>query len=140
YNADLANDFGNLVNRTVSMANRYLGGERPDPRPAADADRTFSWTGRIPMLRDAIDDCLLHEALGTIWAFVGEANRFVDAEKPWELNKAAKTGDAAAVERLRTVLGDLVEACRLIALAAAPFLPTAPPRVLAQLGYEYPYG
>src|SRR6185369_11035570 len=108
YNADLANDFGNLVNRTVSMANRYLGGERPDPRPAADADRTFSWTGRIPMLRDAIDGCLLHEALGVIWAFVGEANRYVDAEKPWELSKLAKAGYEAAGARLRLVLGDLV--------------------------------
>ena len=139
YNADLANDFGNLVNRTVSMANRYLGGERPDPRPAAEADRTFSWTSRIPMLRDAIDGCLLHEALGVIWAFVGEANRYVDAEKPWELSKLAKAGDDAAGARLRLVLGDLVEACRIIGLAAAPFLPTIAPRVLGQLGYRYPY-
>ncbi len=139
YNADLANDFGNLVNRTVSMANRYLGGERPDPRPAEEADRTFSWTSRIPMLRDAIDGCLLHEALGVIWAFVGEANRYVDAEKPWELSKLAKAGDEAAGARLRLVLGDLVEACRIIGLAAAPFLPTIAPRVLGQLGYRYPY-
>jgi methionyl-tRNA synthetase len=140
YNADLANDFGNLVNRTVSMANRYLGGERPDPRPASEADATWSWTSRVPMLRTAVDDCLLHEALGTIWAVVGEANRFVDAEKPWELSKAAKAGDETAGARLRVVLGDLVEACRLIALAAAPFLPATAPRVLAQLGYPYPYG
>ena len=134
YNADLANDFGNLVNRTVSMANRYLGGERPDPSPAAVADREWSWTSRVPMLRANVDDCLLHEALGTLWAFVGEANRFVDAEKPWELNKAAKAGDEAAAARLRLVLGDLVEACRLLGLAAAPFLPATAPRVLAQLG------
>ncbi|HET7031429.1 MAG TPA: class I tRNA ligase family protein, partial [Candidatus Limnocylindrales bacterium] len=139
YNADLANDFGNLVNRTVSMANRYLGGERPAPRSAEDAGQTFSWASRIPMLCDAIDGCLLHEALGVIWAFVGEANRYVDAEKPWELSKAAKTGDDAAAARLRLVLGDLVEACRVIALAAAPFLPGTAPRVLEQLGFAYPY-
>ena len=139
YNADLANDFGNLVNRTVSMANRYLGGERPDPSPAASADASWSWTSRVPMLRAAIDGCLLHDALGTIWAVVGEANRFVDAEKPWELNKAAKAGDDSAGERLATVLGDLVEVCRLLALAAAPFLPSTAPRVLAQLGYPWRY-
>ncbi len=139
YNADLANDFGNLVNRTVSMANRYLGGERPDPAPANDAERTWKWTSRLASLRTSIESCLLHEALGTIWAVVGDANRFVDAEKPWELNKAAKAGDETAAERLRVVLGDLVEVCRLIALAAAPFLPATAPRVLAQLGYEYPY-
>ncbi len=139
YNADLANDFGNLVNRTVSMANRYLGGERPDPSAADVADATWGWTNRVPMLRAAIDRCLLHEALSTIWEVVGEANRFVDAKKPWELNKAAKAGDEAAAARLRLVLGDLVEACRLIGLAAAPFLPATAPRVLAQLGYAWPY-
>ncbi|MDX6552273.1 MAG: methionyl-tRNA synthetase [Gaiellales bacterium] len=139
YNADLANDFGNLVNRTVSMANRYLVGERPDPRPVAEADTIWSWSSRVPMLRANVDDCLLHEALGTLWAFVSEANRFVDAEKPWELSKAAKAGDAAAADRLRVVLGDLVEACRLLGLAVAPFMPGTGGRVLAQLGYGWPY-
>src|SRR5206468_3288011 len=61
-------------------------------------------------------------------------------QKPWELAKAAKSGDAAALERLGDVLGDLVEACRLLALASAPFLPTTAPRILAQLGYPYSYG
>jgi methionyl-tRNA synthetase len=122
------------------MTNRYLGGERPAPRPADAAEAAFSWTSRVPLLQAAIDDCLLHEALGTIWAVVGEANRYVDAEKPWELNKAAKGGDESAAARLRDVLGDLIEACRLIALAAAPFLPGTAPRVLAQLGYAYVYG
>jgi methionyl-tRNA synthetase len=64
----------------------------------------------------------------------------VDAEKPWELAKAAKAGDAEAQQRLRDVLGDLVEACRLLALAAAPFLPSTAPRILAQLGHAYAYG
>jgi methionyl-tRNA synthetase len=50
-----------------------------------------------------------------------------------------KAGDDAAAVRLRGVLGDLVEACRLIALAAAPFMPSAAPRAMAQLGYEYGY-
>ena len=138
YNADLANDYGNLVNRTVSMTNRYLGGERPDPGTGGPLPST--WPSVVDAVRAAIDACLLHEALAAIWSFVGEANRFVDAEKPWELNKAAGGGDAEAAERLRLTLGDLVEGCRLIALAAAPFLPTTAPRVLAQLGYEDPYG
>jgi len=138
YNADLANDFGNLVNRTVSMANRYLGGERPVP--GSGGPLPAGWPSVVAAVRASIDGCLLHEALAGIWSFVGDANRFVDAEKPWELNKAAKGGDAEAAERLRVALGDLVEACRLIALAAASFLPASAPRVLAQLGYPYPYG
>jgi methionyl-tRNA synthetase len=136
YNADLANDFGNLVNRTVSMANRYLGGERPGPGLAT---LETVWTERLAAYEAALDRNLLHEALAELWEFVGAANRLVDAEKPWELAKAAKTGDVAAEERLGGVLGDLVEACRLLGLAAAPYLPATAPRVLAQLGYDYPY-
>ena len=138
YNADLANDFGNLVNRTVSMANRYLGGERP--APGREGPLPSSWPSVVDAVAAAIDGCLLHEALAAIWSFVGEANRFVDAVKPWELNKAARAGDAEAADRLRLVLGDLVEACRLVALAAAPFLPATAPRVFAQLGHAYAYG
>jgi methionyl-tRNA synthetase len=138
YNADLANDFGNLVNRTVSMANRYLGGERP--APSADGVLAQDWTRRLPVFVDRLESYLLHEALEALWEFVGDANRLVDAEKPWELAKAWKGGDEAAGERLRGVIGDLVEACRVLALAAAPFLPTAAPRVLEQLGHGYPYG
>jgi methionyl-tRNA synthetase len=140
YNADLANDFGNLVNRTVSMVNRYLGGERPDPAPQAEDRLSWSWFGLPDELAAAIDDCLLHRALETIMGVVGEANRRVDAEKPWELAKASKAGDEAAAARLRSVLGDLVEACRLIGLAIAPFMPQTAPRILAQLGYPWPYG
>ncbi len=136
YNADLANDFGNLVNRTVSMANRYLGGERPGPGLAT---LETVWTERLAAYQAAIERNLLHEALAELWEFVGAANRLVDAEKPWELAKAAKADDVAADERLRGVLGDLVEACRLLGLAAAPYLPATAPRVLAQLGYDYPY-
>ena len=68
------------------------------------------------------------------------ANKTVDAEQPWVLAKAAKAGDGEARTRLRGVLGDLVEACRLVGLAVAPFMPAIAPRVLAQLGYAYPYG
>ncbi len=64
----------------------------------------------------------------------------MDAEKPWELAKAARTGDAAADAHLRDVLGDLLEACRLVGLAAAPFMPGMAPRILAQLGHAYAYG
>jgi methionyl-tRNA synthetase len=137
YNADLANDFGNLVNRTVSMVNRYLGGERPAPAggtlasSSADALRTY---------RERLEANLLHDALAALWSLVEAANRHVDSTKPWDLSKAAKAGDAAAAAHLREVLGDLVEASRLVGLAVAPFMPDAAPRVLGQLGYAYPYG
>jgi methionyl-tRNA synthetase len=137
YNADLANDFGNLVNRTVSMANRYLDGERP--APVAESQLGVTWSAILAAYRDRLDGLLLHEALAELWSFVNAANQLVDAAKPWDLNKSAKAGDGSAGQRLRDVLGDLIEACRLIGLAAAPFIPNSAPRVLAQLGFDFTY-
>jgi len=142
YNADLANDFGNLVNRTVSMAGRYLGGERPAPRSATESPLAEAWSKVLATYPAKLDAILLHEALAALWHFVGEANRFVEAEQPWAIAKAARAGDAAAPEaeaRLAGVLGDLVEAVRLVSMAVAPFMPSIAPRALAQLGYRYGY-
>ena len=140
YNADLANDFGNLVNRTVSMAGRYLEGERPAPSTADGSVLATAWTIALERYVAKIEACELHDALAALWEFVGAANRFVDAEQPWTLAKAAKGGNEESAARLRATLGDLVEACRLLGLAVAPFLPATAPRVLAQLGYAYAYG
>ena len=137
YNADLANDFGNLLNRTVSMTNRYLDGQRPGP--ALDGPLGSGWPAILERYVSKSEAYLLHDALAALWEFVGEANRFVDAERPWDLNKAAKGGDREAAARLERVLGDLGEACRVVGLAAAPFMPNTAPRVLAQLGFDYSY-
>jgi methionyl-tRNA synthetase len=142
YNADLANDFGNLVNRTVSMAGRYLGGERPAPRAAAEATLAAAWAKAVAAYASKLDALLLHDALTALWGFVGEANRFVEAEQPWAIARAARAGDSSAPEaeaRLAGVLGDLVEAVRLVALSVAPFMPSIAPLALAQLGHAYSY-
>jgi methionyl-tRNA synthetase len=139
YNADLANDFGNLVNRTVSMVNRYFDGERPAPRPEDSSPLAAVWPEILRRYRERIDGYRLHDALAELWEFVGASNRLVDAEQPWTLAKAAKAGDESAAIRLRAVLGDLVEACRLVGLAVAPFMPRIAPRVLEQVGHAYDY-
>ncbi len=137
YNADLANDFGNLLNRSLTMAGRYLDGERPAPQPTGElAD---AWARTWPAYAERIGSFLLHEALAALWGFVAEANRFVDREQPWTLAKQARSGDAAAAARLAGVLADLLEACRMIALAAAPFMPMAARGAYAQLGRDFPY-
>ena len=139
YNADLANDFGNLVNRTVTMTNRYLDGLRPAPREAGESPLGEGWSDTLGRYQERLQACLLHEALAGLWEFVGAANKVVDAEQPWVLAKAAASGDDAAAARLRSVLGDLLEACRLVGLAVAPYMPGIAPRVLTQLGYPYDY-
>ncbi len=138
YNADLANDLGNLINRSISMTNRYLQGERPPV--AAGGALGAVWPETFATYATNIETCLLHEALATLWRFVGAANRYVDAQQPWVLAKAAIAGDAAASATLRDVLGELLEACRVIGLAVAPFMPDAAVRILGQLGHEFPYG
>jgi methionyl-tRNA synthetase len=137
YNADLANDFGNLLNRTLSMTGRYLEGERP--APTGDGALAAAWPGTLERYGDRLEACRLHDALAILWEYVGLANRTVDAEQPWVLAKAAKAGDPAAADRLRGVLGDLLEACRLVTFAAAPYLPSASPRAAEQLGIPWPY-
>jgi methionyl-tRNA synthetase len=140
YNADLANDFGNLVNRTLAMTERYFDGQRQAPRAAGAAPLAPLWETALAGWRDALEGSLLHDALAALWEFVGAANRFVDAEQPWVLAKARDAGDAAAGERLSGSLGDLLEAARLIGMAAAPFMPETTPRLAEQLGLAYPYG
>ena len=139
YNADLANDFGNFVNRTVSMAGRYLGGERPAPREAAESPLGTAWPAARDLFVAKLEACLLHEALAALWEFVGAGNRFVEVEQPWVIARAVRAGENGAAERLRAVLGDLVEACRLVALAVAPVMPGLAPRVMEQLGYAHEY-
>jgi methionyl-tRNA synthetase len=137
YNSDLANNFGNLLNRTVSMVNRYLDGDRPAPSHGSLQAR---WADVLPAYEAKVEACQLSDALSVLWDFVDAANREVDLQQPWALAKEAKAGVEGKAEQLSSVLGDLIEACRLIGLAVAPFMPTAAPKILAQLGYEYTPG
>jgi methionyl-tRNA synthetase len=137
YNADLANDFGNLLNRTLNMVSRYVDGDRP--AAVADGELAHAWTRAWTAYGTAMDGYLVHEALGAAWGFVGEANRFVDREQPWTLAKQARAGDEEAADRLRGVLGDLLEACRVVSLAAAAFMPAASRNAHDQLGLTYPF-
>ena len=139
YNADLANDFGNLLNRTLNMTGRYLEGVRPPPSTVGESALGSAWAIAWPAYQKAMDAYLLHDGLAAIWDFVAEANRFVDREQPWTLAKQAREGDEAAGQRLLVTLGDLLEACRVIALAAAPTMPTMARRVHDQLGLPYEY-
>ena len=97
------------------------------------------WSETLDRYVEAIEGCLLHDALREVLEYVDDANKVVDAEQPWTLAKTAK-GDGsdaeAARERLAGVLGDLVEAVRLVALAAAPYMPSIAPRALAQVRYR----
>ncbi|MEY3683435.1 MAG: hypothetical protein RIS62_145, partial [Chloroflexota bacterium] len=138
YNSELANDFGNLVNRATTLVGRAFT-EAPLPRPAAESPLGKVWEETRREAIAALERNALHDWLGALWGFVGAANKFVDTEKPWELAKAAKAGDAAAEEKLRGALGDLLESCRLISLYAAPAMPAISAKIWTLLGRRWPY-
>ena len=139
YNSELANDFGNLVNRTATLARRAFGEEAPAPRTADESPLAAAWLDAREKSERAMSELALHDWIGALWEFVGTANRFVDAEKPWELVRLAKDGDTSSRERLAHIIGDLLEACRLVALYAAPVIPTVSEKIWRLLGYDWPY-
>ena len=99
YNADLANDFGNLVNRTVTMTNRYLDGARPAPRePTRRRSERRLGVGRSRPTRSASRDASSTMPWPRCGGSSSDANKVVDAEQPWTLAKAAKGGDDAAAD------------------------------------------
>ena len=136
YNADLANDLGNLLNRTVSMIGRYRAGIIPESGGETDLEREIR--DIVEPLPEQIDELFgrydPQTALALIWELVTRANRYVEETQPWSLAKAAKGGDSAAEERLSTALATLAEAVRVIGALLEPFLPVAASRIQEQLG------
>jgi methionyl-tRNA synthetase len=135
YNAELANDLGNLVNRTISMANRYLGGALPELSTETDADAELRSTAEraIAAYRSAMDGLHFDEALSALMALTDAANGYVESQAPWALNKAGES------QRVGQVLARLAEVSRLLGHLVAPFTPAAGLALLEQLGVPAPY-
>lgn len=135
YNAHLADQLGNLLHRVVGMVMRYYDGVVPAPgvQEAEDA-RFIRAAENLPAQIDAaVGRFAIHEALTTIWDFIGVANTYVIDVRPWELARQ-RHADAGAEARLQTALYNLVEGLRLIAHHCTPFLPATAAAVANQLG------
>jgi len=135
YTADLANDLGNLLQRTVSMIHRYRGGVVP----AAPADESSSLRAVAGALPATLNRALGEEwdprlALEAVLSLVRSANRSVEQAKPWELARAEARGDAAAHRQLDFALGELAGCLGLVAEALRPLLPDTAARITVQLG------
>jgi methionyl-tRNA synthetase len=124
-NADLANDLGNLAQRSLSMVARQLGGVLPKPDTFSDADNAIlaAADGMIGKARDAMKTQQLHQVLNAVWAVVAEANRYFAGEAPWAL---AKTDPV----RQGTVLYVTAEVIRQVAILAQPFMPVSAAKLL----------
>ena len=128
-NADLANDFGNLAQRSLSMIAKQLGGVLPEPGPFSYNDRAIlaQADGMLALSRAAMETQQIHQWLNAVWAVVAEANRYFAGEAPWAL---AKTDPA----RQRTVLYVTAEVVRQIAILAQPAMPASTAKMLDSLG------
>jgi methionyl-tRNA synthetase len=138
YNSDLANGLGNLASRTLTMIDRYFGGEIPQPAQAAGGDVSGSANfasevlAKVPQLYDRLAFSL---ALEAIWEQVAAIDKFLTVEKPWTLAENPEDKD-----RLGTVLYTAAEGLRIITALAYPVLPQSAQKIWRQLGQTEPLG
>lgn len=130
-NSDLANDFGNLAQRSLSMIAKNLDGIVPVPGPYTDEDKTIlaAADGMLDLARKAMESQAIHRALADIWKVVGDANKYFAGQEPWALKKTDP-------ERMGTVLYVTAEVVRQIAILVQPFVPASAEKLLDMLAID----
>ncbi len=134
-NSDLANDLGNLLHRTVSMIEKYHGGVVTNTGviEAVDEDLMALVKTTAENFAKDMDAMEINSAIKGVWALISRANKYIDETAPWILAK-----DEAKAARLQTVMYNLAETLRVVAILVAPFIPSTSPKIYTQLGLEVP--
>ncbi len=133
-NFDLANDLGNLLNRTVSMINQYQDGVVAPVSQTQDEfgqDLIKTATEAITEYQTQMDELHFSKALDSIWKLISRANKYIDETTPWVLNKEGKT------EELSRVMTNLAESLRLVAVLISPIMTESPVKMFKQLGLDW---
>lgn len=131
-NFDLANDFGNLLNRTVAMIDRYFAGEISSyvsHETAEDEELETMMKEAVREVEEAMDKMQFSVALSAIWKLISRTNKYIDETAPWVLAK-----DDAQKTRLENIMAHLAESLRITGILLKPFLTEAPDQVFTQLG------
>ena len=132
-NSDLANNFGNLLNRTISMMKKYFDGVIPIPGSTSgeDSDLTNKSKEVIGDVRKLYDELAYNKILQKIWELVDTTNQYIDKAGPWNL---VKTDEGK--ERLKTVMYNAAESLRVLGVLLHPFMPESTTSLMKQLGVE----
>ena len=133
YNADLANDLGNLLNRTIGMMNKYFGGEIPtDITVHTDFDSELEDFAKetISNYVAYMDDYHISSAIQELWKYIARTNKYIDETAPWVLAKEENK------DKLKAVMNNLSEALRKISIMSRPFIPASSIEILKQLGIK----
>ncbi len=128
-NADLANDFGNLVSRSMTMAIKYFDGQLQAPGKLEEADIGLKEAAKqmIENYQGMMKEFAFHKALISVWELIGRANKYIDTMKPWVLAKQNR-------ERLSTVLNTITEVIKIVSVLLWPFMPQTAEKIQHQLG------
>ena len=131
-NADLANDLGNLVSRSLTMVQKYFDGVLPDAGPLGEEDEALrnSAVELVEIYRRHMNKMAFHKALMAVWEVISDVNKYIDVMAPWVLAKSDP-------ERLKTVICHIYETLRIIAGLVWPFIPASAEKIQEQLGLKW---